>query len=522
MTTSVTSSTGTTSTATASSTSSSTSSSSTSSANTTSATASIISQLNAGSGIDTGSLVTQLVTAQYAAKEDQLTNQGNTLTAEISAVSSLKSDIANFSSALSTLIKGGTLSTSPTTSDSSVVNVSAMAGAKLAGLSAQVEVKQLAAAQSAATAAIADPTATIGTGTFTLTLGTATVANGQMTAFTAGSASPVSITIDSAHQSLQGIAQAINAANAGVTATIVSDSSGSRLMLKGATGADQAFTLNSSDAGLSSLNVGVGSSGTTIGTAAQDATVSLDGVDFQRSSNSFNDLISGVQMDLVSAKPGTVISIGASRPTAALSQAVTDFVDTYNQMIGEVNTDTAAQGGVLSQDTGAKNLKGLLGQMTLTQLIPSSGNGAPTTLAEIGVATQKDGTLAVNADQLSQALAKWPDQVEAMFADVTGTSVSFGPNVVTANSGVLGALNSISAGAASVTYGLGASLLKYQQAQTNLTDAQTALQQQETDTRTRLTQQFSTMDAMVASYKSTQTFLQQQIDAWNGKSSSGN
>jgi flagellar hook-associated protein 2 len=245
--------------------------------------------------------------------------------------------------------------------------------------------------------------------------------------------------------------------------------------------------------------------------------VALDGVDITRSNNSFSDLIAGVQIDLMSAAPGTLVSIGSSRPTAALSQAVSDFVDTYNQMIAEVNSDTDPQSGLLSQDIGAKNMKSLLRQLTLTSLIPSDGSGLPTTLAEIGVGTNRDGTLSVNADQLSQALAKWPDQIEAMFADVQGTSVSLGPNVVSSGRGVLGALNSIAAGAASSTYGLGASLAKYTDAQDDLADAQDTLEKQQTAARARLTQQFATMDAMVASYKSTQTFLQQQIDAWNGK-----
>ena len=137
---------------------STTSTTSTSSSSTTNSTASAASQiltsLNAGSGIDTSSLVDSLVSAQFALKEDQLTNQGDTLTAEISSVGTLQSGITGFASALSTLIKGGTLSTAPTSSNTGILNVSGISGAKLEGLSAQVEVKQLAAAQSAATGVI--------------------------------------------------------------------------------------------------------------------------------------------------------------------------------------------------------------------------------------------------------------------------------------------------------------------------------------------------------------------------------
>jgi flagellar hook-associated protein 2 len=483
-----------------------TTTSATSSTSTASSTASIISTLGSGSGIDTGALVTSLVSAQFALKEDALTAKGTKLTAQVSGVGQLQSNITGFATALSQLVKGGTLSTSPTTSDSSVLSVTGLSGASLAGLSASIEVKQLAAAQSAATAPVADPTASVGTGTLTLTLGTATVANGAMTSFTAGSAAPVAIRIDPAHSSLQDIAKAINAAGAGVTASILSDADGARLVLKGATGASQAFTLSATEdtsaPGLSALNIGPGATGTTIGSSAQDAIVALDGVSLKRSSNSIGDLIPGVQMNLLSASPGKIVTIGASRPTAAISQAVTDLVDTFNQVLGIVNTETAAQGGDLSQDSGAQALKRQLGQLTLKPLIASTGDGAPTTLAQIGVATNRDGTLTVNVDQLASAMAKWPDQVEAMFADGTTTGVS-------------AAINAISTAATDKTTGLGASLTKYTAAQSALADAQSANSDAEDAMRTQLTQQFASMDAKVASYKSTQDFLKQQVDAWN-------
>src|SRR3546814_13646809 len=106
----------------------------------------------------------------------------------------------------------------PTSSNASVLSVSALSGAKLAGLSASIEVQQLATAQTSATVVVADRTAAIGTGSFTLTFGTATVAGGAMTGFTAGSGTPVDIAIDADHASPDGTATAINAAQAGVPA----------------------------------------------------------------------------------------------------------------------------------------------------------------------------------------------------------------------------------------------------------------------------------------------------------------
>lgn len=478
---------------------------------TTAATASITSTLGVGSGIDTKALVDQLVDAQFANKNTALTKKNDTLTAQISAVSQLSSGITGFASALAALTKTGQLATQPTSSNNGILTVSRLAGANLSGFSAQVEVRQLASAQAAATGPIADRTASIGTGTLTLTLGTATTANNAITGFTPGSTAPVTLTIDSAHSSLDEIAKAINAANTGVTATIVSDADGARLTLKGKSGADQAFTLTANEdpgaPGLAALNVGPGATGTTIGTVAKDAIVAIDGVALKRSTNSINDLIPGIQLDLASAVPGSIVTLGAVRPTAELSEAVTNFVDTFNQLQAVVKGATDGATGALHNDSAAKALSRSLGQLTAVTLVSDAPAGAPTTLAGIGIETNRDGTLSVDATKLSKALADWPDAVEAIFSDGTGA----------ASGGLSAALTAIATSATDKTYGLGASTTTYSKAQDDIADQETAATDAATKLRDQLTQQFAAMDARVAAYKSTQDFLKQQIDAWNSQ-----
>jgi flagellar hook-associated protein 2 len=468
---------------------------------------SIISTLNAGSGIDTGTLVTELVQAQYADKTNSLAQQASTATAQISAIAQLQSDITTFSTSLQSLISGGTLSTQPTTSNASVISASALSGAHIGAVAEQVEVDSLATAQSAATTtSFTSRSATVGTGTLTLTFGTATVSNGAMTGFTAGSAAPVTITIGDDNDTVDGIASAINAANAGVTATVVTDADGSaRLMIKGQTGAAQAFTLSGDTPALQQLNVGVGQSATTIGTSAQNAQLKLDGVPVQRASNTVSDLITGVQLNLLNAAPGTIVNIGSTTPSANLNEAVNDFVSAYNSIISEITTDTAPGTGVLRQDPAVSALQATLAQLTLTQLTPTKTAGIPSTLAEIGVGTNKDGTLSVDATQLATAVATYPDAVEAMFTN--GATAS--------GAGLGGALSAMAISAANPTYGLAASTATYTATQSKIADDQSTLQTDEQTMTTRLTQQFSTMNSVVSTYKSQMSFLQQQIDAWN-------
>lgn len=479
-------------------------SSSTSSTNTTGS--SILNTLNAGSGIDTAGIVSALVTAQFDAQHRTLNSQQATLTTQLSDVSNLKSAISGFSTALSQLVTGGTLSTSATSSNSGIVKATTLSGASIANLNTNVEVRQLAASQTAYTGVVTDKSAAVGQGTLTITLGTATVSDGAMTGFTAGSATPIDITIDSSNSSLTGIRDAINAAKAGVTASIVTDSTGYRLVLKGQSGETQAFTMSvaedSGSPGLSALAVGVGATGTTIGSTAADAIVAVDGVPLHRSSNTVTDLIAGVRLDLVSASPGTSVAIGSTPQTEALRQAVNDVVTTYNQVYATVKAAVDPATGSLRSDTAAKNLLESLRSLTLTSL-SSATDGSPTTLAQLGVATARDGTLSVNASQLSTALTNYPDAVA---------------NIFSAGQGLSSALFNISTAATSSKTGLGASETTYKARQTDLTDKLDRLTTQEDDARTRLTLQFSSMDSRVAAYKSTQSFLTSQIAAWNSTS----
>jgi flagellar hook-associated protein 2 len=472
---------------------------------------SITTALGAGSGVDVAALVSSLVDAQFANKTAQLTKQNATITNQISGVSSLKSGISSFSSALTSLVKGGSLATAPTSSNAGIVRVSALSGAKLAGLSASVEVRQLATAQVATSAPRPDTIASVGRGSFTLTFGTAEVTDGAMTGFTAGTGTPISIPITAGNSGLSGIARAINAAGAGVTATVLTDSAGSRLSIKGATGEAKAFTLTATEdpdaPGLSALNIGPGAT-TSIGTTAKDAIVAVDGTALKRPSNSISDLITGVKLDLVSASVGTTVTIGSSAPTASLSQAVSDFVETFNQLNTAIKEQTDPATGALRSDAAATGLQRQLRQLTLTPLSTGAATGAPTTLAEIGVRTNRDGTLSVDSATLATMLNKYPTAVEAMFADGKGAS----------GNGISGALTAISEAATNIKTGLGASAVRYSKAQGDVASDQSDLTDAEAVLTKRLTAQYAAMDARVAAYKSTQAFLKQQVEAWNSSS----
>ena len=480
---------------------------------TSAAASSLLNSLEVGSGVDSASLVSSLVEAQFASKNAQLTAKYDKLTSQISGVSTLKSTITDFSKALENLVKGGALASQPVSSNTGVLSASALSGATLSGLTASVSVSQLAAAQTAVSrTAVASSNTVIGTGTLTLKLGTASYdADGAMTGLTGtdadgdGAADSIAIDITDGNSSLSGIAAAINAKRAGVTASVVTDADGTAyLSLKGVTGAAQAFTLEATtttSGDLASLNVGPGATGTVLTSQARNARLTVDGVSVERASNAVSDLIDGVKLDLtgVSTVP---VTLTASTPTTALSAAVNDFVETYNQVFKVVQEQTDAINGALRGDTGAKNLLRSLQGLTLKTLVPGAGAGVPSTLAGLGIGTNRDGTLSINADTLAAALKDNPQAVEAMFAATTD------------GTGLYGAMNSLQLSATSTLYGLGASNTRYLEQQSDVTKQQDKIADQASSASTRLTSQFTSMNAKVAAYKSTQAFLKQQIDAW--------
>jgi flagellar hook-associated protein 2 len=547
----------------------STTSTGSTSSSTTSAGASILNTLGVGSGIDTGTLITNLTNATFSTKEQTQTTKESANTAQISEVATLSNDMTTFSSALNTLISGGTLQTQPTSSDTSVVSVTGQSGAQLANLSASITVKQIAKAQSLVSGYYTSASSVVGTGGLTLTTGTGTF----------------NVSLDGSNDTLSGIAQAINASGAGVTASVITDANGARLALKGPTGAANAFSLattSGSDPALSALTYSSGSTGgMTLAQGAQDAIVNLDGIDVSRASNSIGDLVDGVTLNLQKAAPDETITLGAQRPTSAITEAVGDFVSAYNTVYGDISTALAA-GGTFANNSTIRQMQTMLSQLTSTVLNTSGG---PSTLSEIGVSTQKDGTLALDSAALSTALTNYPDGVEAMFnptqrsssalikvtsalgavpagtytltdvvadadgnghpsgnfdgvaglptdnilsasitSDANGLSIQAFGNVasatVTIDSGLAGALQAITKQITNTGGLLDTLNTSLTTAKTNLATARTQLTTDESNYTSRLQTQFTAMNTAVAAYKSTQSALTQQVDEWTKGSSS--
>jgi len=470
------------------------------------ATQQLLTSLNAGSGIDMNALANNLAAASFASKIDVLQTQSDTLDKQISAASTLKSALSNLSSSLGDRVRQGDLSAQPQIANSSVATAT-LSGTTQPSGNYSLEVTSLATSQTLASAAYPAATSTVGSGTLTLHFGT--IASGAFTEDTTHAA--VDITI-AAGATLGDVANAINAKNAGVTAYVANTTDGAKLVLKGASGSANAFTLSAaedaSDPGLSSLAWDPATSGgSQLLTSAGNANFKVDGLPITSASNTVEDAIPGVTLSLTGTNSGAPTQVSFSDPSTAITSAMSDFTSALNEIMAELNTDTDPQTGDLAHDSGTRALVRTFQGLTTTLIMPNAAEGTPRTLSDLGLSIQRDGTFALDSSKLAATLAANPEAAGAMFTNGLY--------------GVFATIDSIarSASVASDPGTLGGSLARFATQKTQIADQQSKLSDQEDTLRSQLQARFSVADSLITSSKSTLSFLNSQIAAWNKSSS---
>ncbi|MDX2351357.1 flagellar filament capping protein FliD [Stutzerimonas xanthomarina] len=386
-----------------------------------------------GSGIDIDGIVSSMVAAERAPKETQLANLEKKTTTQITAVGALKSAVSAFQTALESLNKPELFQArSATSSKTDLVGITASTTAG-AG-SYQVEVKSLASGSKVALAAISNTTeapAAFASGTLSISLG---VPGSPPTT------ESFSITVDESNNSLAGVRDAINASGneMGVSATIVTDEEGSRLVLSSSkTGAGRDIRLSVPDevaaetgqTALSSLAFDGAASSTGAGprvlSSAESAELTIDGLRVLSETNKVEGAIEGVTLDLkAETADNEPLTIGVVVDEAGVKKQVQSFVDAYNKLIGVINAQTkvapvgggAPVTGALVGDATARTLLGTI----RNELVNIQGDGAIRALTDMGITTQKDGTLAIDSDKLDKTLAGSFEQLSGFFTGDTG------------------------------------------------------------------------------------------------------
>lgn len=469
-----------------------------------------ISSLGVGSNLDLTSLLDQLTTAE-SVPLTLIQKQQTSYTTKLSAYGYLQGALGSFQTAAAkladpTLFQG----VSAVSSASNVLNATATSQAAAGNY--QIDVTQLAQAQTLAAAGVADQAGAIGKGTVTIDFGT--IAGGTLDAasgtysgasFSADAArAPTSIVIDDSNNSLQGLRDAINQKTGlGVVATIVNDGSGTpyRLVLTSSqTGQASSMRIAvTGDASLGNLmnNDPAGTQNLQQTSAAASAALKVNGIAVTSATNTVSGAIGGVTLTL--AGTGTS-SLAVGADSSLPESAVSAFVNAYNSLQSTVTQlssydSSTKQGAALLGDSTLRNI-----QTRIRDVLNTPQAGQLKVLSNVGVTFQTDGTLAFDSSKFRTAYAAGASDVGALFSGAAG-------------SGYGTQLSSLVTGFTS-TGGLLAS------ATTGVQTTLTSLDKQYTDMQTRVDAkvaayrtQFQQLDSLMASMNSTSNYLTQQFAA---------
>ncbi len=340
-----------------------------------------------GTGFDVATTVTA-IQASESAIETPWTTQLAALKAQDTVFTSLGTDLSTLTTAMQALTDfTGVLSEKEgASSDTSLLELTGATSAATAG-SHTVVVNSLAETSSEYTDTITTA-ADILSGTLTIN-GTAVAADGD---------------------TLATLATAINSAAIGVTASVITDTAGSRLSLVSTTGgAAGQMTVNSA---LTDSTTGT-SIGINTGNTGADASLVVDGIALTSASNTVTGAIPGVTFQLIAKDANTQIQVEITNDTADVSTAVAAFVTAYNAVIKDITTQEGNDStGAAEPLYGSPALASIQGAIT-SGLFSGSKSGTINSITQLGISVGTDGTLTLDTDALSTALG-------TSYADITG------------------------------------------------------------------------------------------------------
>ncbi|MDO8989225.1 MAG: flagellar filament capping protein FliD [Sideroxyarcus sp.] len=446
-----------------------------------------------GSALDVPSLVSLLM-ANERRPIQTLTSKVSSYEAKISSMGTIKGLAASLQTALQGL-NTSLQANSATPSDTSVVSATASSSAAAGTYS--LNVTTLAQAQKLAAAGQASDASAISAGASTVT-------------FTVGTTS-TDVAIP-AGATLQDIRTAINAANIGVTATIVNDGSGTpyRLSLssdkEGTSNAISSITVQTGgDSAVNDLLAynptanapAVATMAQTI--AAANAVFSVNGIPMIKSSNTVSDAIQGVTLTLTKESTATLT---IARDTGAISTATSGFVEAYNALYSQLKTrsayaSAATTAGELAGDGTLRLMLDQMRSIMSTGATPASG-GTLTYLSQVGIGTQADGSLKLDSAKFNSAIASNFSDVSNLFSSETGFATRL--NTWSTSVAQVGGLIDTH------TDNFKTSIKRYNDQISTLELRMTALQKQYTSTYTNL-------NAMLNNMNATSAYLTQQFSS---------
>lgn len=476
-----------------------------------------ISSPGLGSGLDVDSIVTQLVAIERKPIE-ALAVQKTNLQAKLSSFGLLQSYTVNIQDAVAALAKPALWQQTTATSNDKTA-VAASSGTTAVPGNYSVEVTQLAQAQALASKQYAASTDPVGTGTLRIELGGWT--GGGLPFIPQTPPTQVDIPISVGEDSLESVRAKINASNAGVSASIIRDSGGAKLVIRSnSTGLQQSMRISAVPAdapttpGGPTLNDLVfdnpaGSATMTQSLAPKDAAALVNGLPVTSSTNTLTNVIEGVTLTLSqTTATGKPVQVAVGVDSEAMKKALTDFAKAYT----EINKYIVEQTKYDPDKKVASPLQGDRATLTLQSQLRSmiGATGAASTafarLSDTGLEIQSDGGLKLNDGKFSKALAKLPELSKAFTYNDT------------ANPSGAGFAVRIKSLTEQMTRSQGPVTTRTQGLRDSITrnDKQAAkLEERVAQVQARLLRQYSALDTNLTRLNGLNSYITQQVTAWN-------
>ena len=478
-----------------------------------------ISSIGIGSGLDIESVITQLVAVERA-PVTQLQKEATSLQTRLSTYGKLQSGMAALRDAASALTRASTWgATTGSSSDAAAVAVTTSAST-LPG-SYSIEVQRLASVQSNATKVFASADALVGEGTLHIELGT--WGAGQTSFTPKAGATAVDISVGPPAESLAQLRDKINASGSGVVASVLTDASGARLVLRSAaTGESNGFRIsvtdndgnNSDGIGLSALAFDPSAGILTMAQAlaAANAAASLNGLPIGSDSNTLSNVLDGMTLTLGKVTTAPVL-VEAKSDTASIRKAFDTFVTAYNdlnKLVAEQTKYDAASktAGALQGDSAAVSIRA---QMRSLLGSSSSASALFTRLADVGFDVQTDGSIKLNDSKVNNGLANLAEMKKLFATSDLVTPANNG--IATRLRAMADQVLSIDGSISTRTEGLRKRIDMNQDRQEQLEDRITLMEK-------RLRAQYTALDKQMASLNSLSNYVSQQIAALSNRNNS--
>lgn len=388
-----------------------------------------------GSSLPVDDLISKLMSVESQPLQ-KLNGKEASYLAKVSALGQIKGAVSAFQTATRALQDSGKFNAVKSSSgNADVVTISA--GSKAASANYSIKVEELAQSQKLASGTFSSASSAIGGGKLTFTFGT--TGGGSFTPN--AEKIPKTVTIPD-NATLNDIRDAVNKADIGVSASVVNDGSGNRLVFSSnTTGTASTLKIENSDDGgaLAGFAHVPGGSTLTEVQAAKDARFTLDGLTIVKQSNTVTDAVEGLTLTLKQKQKAedAAVSLSVTRDSSGIKKTIEDFVKSFNELNSALTEASSVDMNATTKPGEARPAAALSGETVIRTIRTQIRNvfnsvqdvgGAYRVPADVGLGFNQDGSMKLDTGKLQKAIDSNPQDILKLFGSVgtpTDPQVSF-------------------------------------------------------------------------------------------------